>query len=173
MKTEAKSMENLTNWQRLGSSFAGRILQDMNSALSGKRPQCCLRKSSNLLVGNADMKGQSSQRGRSTQRETSPGSISLVFASEPPHCSTRGHSQCWAGPCCGLWCPKCSLQGTPVLWGGSVSTSASSPWPQGDTWLLLLPPSRCRSHCSMKFPVVQIVLGAGSDSTPEMISPTP
>lgn len=111
MKTEAKSMENLTNWQRLGSSFAGRILQDMNSALSGKRPQCCPRKSSNLLVGNADMKGQSSQRGRSTQRETSPGSISLVFASEPPHCSTRGHSQCLGWSLLWALVPKVQLAG--------------------------------------------------------------
>lgn len=136
-------MENQTNWQRLRSPFAGRVLQDMDSILSGKSPQCCLRKSSNLLVGNAITKGNEFTE----RKEHSEGNQVLLpvlwfYIKTSPfqhQCHSQCHKPC-AHPCCGVWGPQCSCGDTSAV-GWLSGHVPRSPCAQGDTWLLL--PNGC------------------------------
>lgn len=65
--------------------------------------------------------------------------------------------QLWGHQCCGvaLWTrPQVTLC---TRWHLAAAAKRMQP---------------CRSHCSIKFPAVYVVLGAGLDSAPEMISQT-
>lgn len=87
------------HWQRLGSPFAGRVLQDMNSVLSGKKTPV-LPKEELKSPGRkcSQWRATSSQRGRNTQRETKSClqffGVCIQTTPFQPVCHSQCHSSC-------------------------------------------------------------------------------